>query len=286
MITLDLKKSLLSGQGPMELNVQLEIPKGELLALGGPSGNGKTSLLKMIAGLMDPEEGRITVEDHCWLDTRQKINDPPQQRNIGFVFQDYALFPHFNVRQNLYYALEKKQNPDHISDLIEVMELQHLLAHKPATLSGGQQQRVALARALVRRPKLLLLDEPLSALDPDMRHRLQSYILRVHRTFALTTILVSHDQKEIARMADRVITLKAGRIASETVVINPPKDLTDASFRLKGRIIGLQRTEHHYRVKLALNDQQFELSVPLRVGILEVGQEITLETDHWHLKNL
>ncbi len=285
MIRINLKKPLLSGHGPMDLTIQLEIPKGELLALSGPSGSGKTSLLRMLAGLLPPEEGQIMVDGECWLDTQKKIDWPPQKRNIGLVFQDYALFPHFNVRQNLQYALGKGQRADHLQDLITVMELQNLLDHKPATLSGGQQQRVALARALVRKPKLLLLDEPLSALDPDMRHRLQSYIIRVHRTFSLTTILVSHDQKEIARMADRVLLIKEGHLLREGTAYYAPKAVSEASLQLSARILKLKKEDTEYRLQVSLNNQIIELSVPLRVGALEVGQEILLETDHWHLKN-
>lgn len=285
MIRIDLKKALLSGHGPMDLTIQLEIPRGELLALSGPSGSGKTSLLRMLAGLLHPEEGQIVVDDECWLDTQKKINWPPQRRNIGLVFQDYALFPHFNVRQNLQYALGKGQRADHLQDLIAVMGLQNLLDHKPTTLSGGQQQRVALARALVRKPKLLLLDEPLSALDPDMRHRLQSYIIRVHRTFSLTTVLVSHDQKEIARMADRVLLIKEGHLLSEGTAYYAPKAVSEASLQLSARILKLKKENTEYRLQVSLNDQIIELSVPLSVGVLEVGQEILLETDHWHLKN-
>lgn len=286
MIRIDLQKSLLSGQGPMNLDVQFDIRKGELLALSGPSGSGKTSLLRILAGLLRPETGSILVEETCWLDTKSNINLSPQKRNIGLVFQDYALFPHFNVRQNLQYALDKNQSTDHLRGLIEVMELQNLLDHKPATLSGGQQQRVALARALVRKPKLLLLDEPLSALDPAMRHRLQSYILKVHRTFALTTVLVSHDQKEIARMADRMLKIKAGRIEPEAQAHYPPKAVSDASLRLSARIIDLKKEGDRYRLYLNLQEQDIELSLPLSVGILQIGQEIILEADHWQLKNL
>lgn len=286
MMLIDIKKSLLSGHGPIDLTIQLEIGQGELLALSGPSGSGKTSLLRILAGLLQPEHGVIVMDGVRWLDTQQKVNWPAQKRNMGFVFQDYALFPHFNVRQNLYYALEKGQNAEHIQDLISVMELQNLLDRKPDTLSGGQQQRVALARALVRRPKLLLLDEPLSALDPDMRHRLQGYILRVHRTFSLTTILVSHDQKEIARMADRVLLIKEGHIIAETPTPNPPKSASDASLLFKGRIISLQKQAGYYQLEVNLHDQSFELLVPLSVGTLEIGQEIMLETDHWKLKKI
>lgn len=286
MIRIDLRKSLLSGHGPIELDVEFKVRTGELLALSGPSGSGKTTLLRILAGLLRPEHGRIEVEGNCWLDTEKGVDWPPQKRNVGLVFQDYALFPHFNVRQNLVYALEKGQAEDHLRDLISVMELSKLLDRKPETLSGGQRQRVALARALVRKPKLMLLDEPLSALDAEMRHRLQAYIMRVHRTFGLTSVLVSHDQREISRMADRVLFINEGQISLESVDPKAPTVPTTASFRLRAKIIEVEQMLDAYYVLVSIDKQRFELYVPLSVGILDVGQDIMLETDSWQLKKL
>lgn len=286
MIRIAVRKSLLSGHGPIDLDVEFKVRTGELLALSGPSGSGKTTLLRILAGLLRPEHGRIEVEGQCWLDTERGIDWPPQKRNVGLVFQDYALFPHFNVRQNLTYALEKGQTDDHLQELITAMGLANLLDRKPETLSGGQRQRVALARALVRRPKLMLLDEPLSALDPEMRHRLQAYIMSVHRTFGLTTVLVSHDEREISRMADRVLLINEGQISFETVDRQTPGVPVNASFRLKATIVEVEQMLGEYYLQVRIDQQRFELYVPLSVGILDVGQDILLETNSWQLKKL
>ncbi|MCB0847577.1 MAG: ATP-binding cassette domain-containing protein, partial [Bacteroidetes bacterium] len=207
-----LHKRLNAPSGKMDLEVNMAIEKGNLVALYGKSGAGKTSILRMIAGLMRPTQGKITVDNQSWCDTQHNIYLRPQQRSIGFLFQDYALFPNMTVRGNLEFALQKGQDSSIIEELIEVVELGDLQKRKPTTLSGGQQQRVALARALVQKPKLLLLDEPLSALDKEMRVKLQGYLLKVHREYGLTTILVSHDTEEVSRLADQVFWLEEGKI--------------------------------------------------------------------------
>lgn len=196
----------------MVLELDMELQENELIAVYGPSGSGKTTLLRILAGLVKPQEGLIRFGEDVWLDTTKKIMVRPQERQAGLVFQDYALFPNMTVRKNLEYALEKGQSKDFVEELMRVMELEELGGRYPAMLSGGQQQRVALARALVRRPKLLLLDEPLSALDTEMRQRLQEFILRVHRSYSLTTLLVSHDAPEVIRLADRVVILREGKV--------------------------------------------------------------------------
>lgn len=196
----------------MALELDLELPENELIAVYGPSGSGKTTMLRILAGLVKPQEGYICFGEDVWLDTRKKIMVRPQERQAGLVFQDYALFPNMTVRKNLEYALEKGQSSDFPDELMRVMELEELGDRYPARLSGGQQQRVALARALVRKPKMLLLDEPLSALDTEMRERLQEFILQVHRSYSLTTLLVSHDAPEVIRLADRVVILREGKV--------------------------------------------------------------------------
>lgn len=198
--------------GRMSLDLEFEVHPGELLAVYGPSGSGKTTLLRILAGLVKPERGHIRFGEEIWLDTDSGILVPTQHRGIGLVFQDYALFPNMTVRKNLEFALERDQPKEEVGELIRIMELEELAGRFPRELSGGQQQRVALARTLVRRSKLLLLDEPLSALDTQMRSRLQDFLLETHRSRRLTTILVSHDAREVGRLADRVIQLKDGKI--------------------------------------------------------------------------
>jgi molybdate transport system ATP-binding protein len=212
MIKISVKKMLFSPGGEMSLDVDIEIKRGELITLYGPSGAGKTTLLRMLCGLTNPDSGTISVEEETWCDVEKKINLKPQQRNVGIVFQDYALFPNMTVQENLEYALKKKQPSAIVGELLELMELTQLRDKKPSLLSGGQRQRVALARAIVRKPKILLLDEPMSALDTALRLKIQDYILQIHSQFKLTTILVSHDIFEVLRLSKHVYLLEGGKI--------------------------------------------------------------------------
>jgi molybdate transport system ATP-binding protein len=221
MIDARLKKRLHAANGAMNLDVDFKIQKGELVTLYGPSGAGKTSILRMLSGLSKPDDGHISVRGEYWFDASNKINVRPQQRNIGIVFQDYALFPNMTVKGNLMYALPKAEPAKKIDELLELMELSNLHDKKPVYLSGGQRQRVALARALVRRPDILLLDEPMSALDTTLRLKIQDYILNVHRQFHLTTILVTHDILEVLRLSSRVFMIEEGRIVKE----GTPRDM-------------------------------------------------------------
>jgi molybdate transport system ATP-binding protein len=212
---IQVKKELNFSGGQKYLDIHTTIEEGSFVAISGPSGSGKTTLLRLIAGLTDASAGKISIKKDIWLDSQKKINLPPQKRRVGYVFQNYALFPNMTVRQNLVYALEKGQSKAIIDELIAIMELEALTKKLPITLSGGQQQRVALARALVRKPYILLLDEPLSALDNEMRSRLQDYLLKIHNNYQLTTLLVSHDIGEIFKMAEKVWMLKDGEIIKE-----------------------------------------------------------------------
>lgn len=215
MIETRLKKKLFSAQGEMILDVDFTIKTGELVTLYGASGAGKTSVLRMLCGLTAPDDGFISVEGQVWFDAEKKINLKPQRRNVGIVFQDYALFPNLTVRENLEYAVDKKHSYSLVDELLELTELTSLSNKKPALLSGGQQQRVALARAIVRKPKILLLDEPMSALDTTLRLKIQDYILRVHEQFNLTTIIVSHDILEVIRLSRHVFLMDHGKIVKQ-----------------------------------------------------------------------
>ena len=212
MIILNLKKTLDATDGKMELNVSIDIKKNSLTTIFGESGAGKTSILRMISGLMDPDSGHIDVNGKTWYNSSAGINLKIQNRRIGYVFQDYALFPNMTVKENLSYALKKRQDTAIVSELLDIIELENLKNRKSGTLSGGQKQRVSLARALVGNPEILLLDEPLSALDEGIRSKLQDYILRVHEKYKLTTILVSHDLPEIFKLSDQIFLLKNGKI--------------------------------------------------------------------------
>lgn len=215
MIELQVQKQLNAALGKMQLDLNLELQSGLLYALYGKSGAGKTSILRMLAGLLSADQGWISFENEIWFSSQDKINWKPQKRKVGMVFQDYALFPNMSVEQNLSFALARHQAPQIIDELIDIMELEGLRSYRPNKLSGGQQQRVALARALVQKPKLLLLDEPLSALDTEMRQKLQHYIRQAHDRYQITTILVSHNQSEVQKMADHILVIEAGEIVQQ-----------------------------------------------------------------------
>lgn len=209
MIQIEIHKKLHGAHGEMDLDVNLEIQKGEFIALIGESGSGKTTLLRILAGL-EKAEGTLNVEDVLWLGGQKML--PPQQREIGFIFQDYALFEHMNVEENLLFV---KNDRALAQKLLEMTELSRLSHRNVKGLSGGQKQRVSLCRALMKQPKLLLMDEPLSALDPAMRTKLQDEILRVHKTFGITTIMVSHDTDASYQLADRIVVLDHGKVIAD-----------------------------------------------------------------------
>ena len=235
MLDFHLTKALLTAAGPRLLDVALALPPGELLAVTGPSGAGKTTLLRLLAGLDRPAAGFVRFGGQTWSDAAARQWLPPRHRPLGFVFQDYALFPHMTVRENLAFAAEGQPDKSQlVSNLLEMLEVAELAARRPAQLSGGQQQRVALARALAARPRLLLLDEPLAALDLPTRQRLRTALAEVHQRFELTTILVSHDPAEIAQLAHRVLTLDLGRVQGVGPPAAPPTPATVA-----GRVLAV-----------------------------------------------
>lgn len=278
-IQVQIQKKLDSAQGEMLLDVNMHIETGTFVAISGPSGSGKTTLLRIIAGLEKAKTGRIIIGKNTWLNPSEKINLPPQKRRAGLVFQNYALFPNMTVHQNLSFALEKGQNKEIIDELTHIMELRQLAQKYPSTLSGGQQQRVALARALVRKPEILLLDEPLSALDNEMRHRLQDYILKVHQTFQLTTILVSHSIPEMVKMADLVFELKQGKIIQS----GSPQDIFFNSnaprhLSLKGTIINIIPKVDTAIVEVSLGENMIRVPHPIKAAkLLKIGHTVILD---------
>ena len=184
-------------------------------ALVGPSGCGKTTLLRCLAGLCRPDHGTIQFQNHTWFDSSRQVFLPPQQREIGFLFQEYALFPHLNVAENIGFGLRNLspvERHQKVTEILDRFELTGFEARLPRQLSGGQQQRVALGRVLVRRPRLLLLDEPLSALDAHLREHMCAQLRQILVDFAIPVIVVTHDRVEASALADRVAVMEQGRI--------------------------------------------------------------------------
>jgi putative spermidine/putrescine transport system ATP-binding protein len=213
-------------------DLELKILRGEFLTLLGPSGSGKTTTLTMLAGFENPDSGDI------FLDGRAIDRLPPEKRNIGVVFQNYALFPHMSVAENVGFPLRvrkvaKAEIRDRVARALDMVRLSHLAERRPASLSGGQQQRVALARALIFEPELVLMDEPLGALDKQLREELQLEIKRIQRRLRLTILYVTHDQSEALTMSDRIAVFNKGRIQQLGVpddIYNRPKTRFVATF--------------------------------------------------------
>ncbi|MDA3907510.1 MAG: ATP-binding cassette domain-containing protein [Sulfurimonas sp.] len=274
MIKININKKLQGSQADMELSINLSIKEGEFLALSGKSGSGKTTLLRIIAGLEDAN-GELDVGEESWLNSTMKLS--PQKRAIGFVFQDYALFDNMSVLDNLLYVKKDKELAEHLLGITELSELKNRL---PNTLSGGQKQRVSLCRAMMRRPKLLLMDEPLSALDPQMRTKLQNEILTLHREFNTTTIMVSHDPSEIYRLASRVVVLENGKITND----GKPKDVllrTSGSqkFSFRGELLDIKKVDVIFIAIIAIGQQLVEVVVSEHEAQnLKIGDAIDVST--------
>jgi len=274
MIKIDINKKLHGGHGEMDLDVNLEIKQGDFVALSGQSGSGKTTLLRILAGLED-SKGRVKIGDELWQDEKMML--PSQKRKIGFVFQDYALFPNMSVEQNLLFVKKDQALAKHLLDLTQLSELKDRL---PNTLSGGQKQRVSLCRAMMNRPKLLLMDEPLSALDPAMRTKLQSEILALHKEFGTTTIMVSHDPSEIYRLASRVVVLNFGKIINDGL----PKDVLlktrgSQKFSFEGELLDIVKVDVINIAIVSIGQQLVEVVVSdNEVKNLKIGQSVSLST--------
>jgi len=274
MIKIDISKKLHGSSGVMDLNIDLDINEGDFVALSGKSGSGKTTLLRILAGL-EEAEGTIKVADELWLEGKRSL--VPQKRKIGYVFQEYALFPNMSVEENLLFVNKDRALADHLLKITELGELKNRL---PNTLSGGQQQRVSLCRAMMNKPKLLLMDEPLSALDPDMRTKLQNEILTLHKEFGTTTIMVSHDPSEIYRLSSRVLVLDQGKIIND----GKPKNIllkTQGSqkFSFEGELLDITKVDVIYIAIVSIGQQLVEVVVSSdEAKNLKIGQSVSVST--------
>lgn len=277
MIEFSLKKELFGVNENMELNVKISFKSGSFISLSGESGSGKTTILRCLAGL-EKANGFIKVDDEIWQD--EKIFLSPQKRRIGFVFQDYALFENLSVKDNFLFV-EKDVN--HCNKLLDMLGLMSLKDRYPTNLSGGQKQRVALGRAMMRKPKLLLLDEPLSALDPHLRARLQDEISKIQDLFKTTTILVSHDPNEIYKLANYMFVLKNGKIVKK----GTPKEIllkTSGSqkFAFSGTLLNLEKIDTIFVATVSVGQQITEVALASDLG-LRIGDEVTISSKAFNL---
>ena len=201
-------------------NLDLKVETGEFLTILGPSGCGKTTTLRMVAGLEEPDQGVIKLDDKVVFSRNDGVVVPPEARHLGLIFQSYALWPHMTVAKNITLALKeqkisKSEIADRLKNALEMVQLTGYAERYPSELSGGQQQRVAVARLIALRPKILLMDEPLSNLDAKLRTEMRASLKRLHRDLTATTVYVTHDQIEALTLSDRVIIMNEGRIMQE-----------------------------------------------------------------------
>ena len=273
------------GKGTKAVNavndVSFEVKEGALVSLLGPSGCGKTTTLRMIAGLERPTAGRLTIDGVAAYSDSEAVYVPVNRRPIGMVFQSYAIWPHMNVFRNVAYPLRverprlaKAEVRSRVSEALKLVGLEALAQRSATALSGGQQQRVALARALVRRPKILLLDEPLSNLDAELRDRMRDEIRLLQQRLRITTVFVTHDQTEALAMSDEILVMDRGRL----VEVGAPQDLyrrprSDFAARFMGasnRFVGVVETSNGSKVTLNSDTGRLTGRQP---GKIAVGQQ-------------
>lgn len=213
MLEVNVQKKL----GSFSINVAFLVKAPGITALFGPSGSGKTSVINMVAGLLKPDQGQISVNGNTVFDSRRGIDVPPNRRRLGYVFQDGRLFPHLSVKSNLTYGMKltrKGEQGVSFDKAVDVLDLGTLLHRRPAKLSGGEKQRVAIGRALLTNPSVLLMDEPLSSLDEARKSEIIPFVLRMQKEFLIPALYVSHSTDEISSLADHVVVIQSGEVAS------------------------------------------------------------------------
>ena len=262
------------------LQADLDLPARGITVLFGPSGSGKTSLLRCVAGLEKPVQGLVRVGQELWQDDASGVFRPPWQRDLGYVFQEASLFEHLDVRQNVAYGLKRSDKPgaaEALGRAIELLGIGHLMHRSPGSLSGGERQRVAIARALATQPRLLLLDEPLAALDLARRHEILPWLERMRDELSLPMLYITHSVDELARLADHVVVLEAGAVKASGPVqeilsqVNAPAIVGDeAGVLLHGTVAELDARWHLAKVAFAGG------AVWVRDSGMPVGQSVRL----------
>ncbi|WP_027327641.1 sulfate/molybdate ABC transporter ATP-binding protein [Helicobacter pametensis] len=270
MIRFNFGKKLKGVNGDFELKISGEIEDGERIGIFGPSGSGKSTILRILAGLEKIDWGEVWCDGEVW--NRSHFLLAPQKRNIGFVFQDYALFPHLSVIDNIRYG--KGVLKEDVARLLEMMELDKIAHHKITQLSGGQAQRVAIARALARRPKILILDEPMSALDQRIKSKLLDELDGWQRELGFMMVLVSHQIAEIYRLSDRVLEIDEGKILS----IKTPKDrFVRGNIALSVEVLDMKKMDLNVRLEVLLHGEIFSFVChPSEVENIKIGDQIQI----------
>ena len=309
MISVDITRRL----GSFTLATKFETDTRGITAIFGRSGAGKTSIVNVLAGLLQPHSGRIEIDGHILLDTVKQINVPPEKRRLGYVFQESRLFPHYSVQRNLTYGMRRTPEAErrvNFDDVVAVLGVEALLERKPRSLSGGERQRVALGRALLTSPNLLLMDEPLASLDTARKQEIMPFIERLRDHFRIPIVYVSHDMDEIIRLADNLILIDEGRVAAMGSVedLTSRLDLRPLTGRYEaGSVIAADVASHddefsltelafaggtfrlprinnavgtQVRVRIRARDVSLALSRPENVSELNVFMGRIMEIDH------
>lgn len=275
-----LKISLKKKWKDFGLDVSFEVPRGEVTVLFGSSGAGKSTVLRLIAGLEIADSGTISRGGEVWFDGKKGINLPPQRRSIGFVFQDYALFPHMTVAKNVAYGIKGKEKLRVVKELMSLVGLSGYERCYPAQLSGGQKQRVALIRAMAGSPGLLLLDEPLSALDWETRMRLQVDLKQIIKQFQITALYVTHDVSEVYKLGDYVVVMESGRIVKH----GTPEEVflgkrLSTRVQIVGKVVDIEYDLIMASVTVLHADQFFKTLIDREEALkmdLQVGDDIVV----------
>lgn len=238
-LSFHITKQFATSRRRLEFSFEAQVRNNEFIAVVGKTGAGKTTLLRMLCGLLKPDSGFIKYGESVWYDGKKGINLPPRKRGVGMVFQDYGLFPNMTVRENILFAAGRKNKTD-VDNLMSIAGLDFFADMYPVNLSGGQKQRVALIRTIVNRPRVLLLDEPLAALDQDTRINLQKELLSIHNRYGVTSIMVTHELSEVFLLANRVMKIENGHIGTFNTPETTFSSKLSAKLSLTGVVVSIE----------------------------------------------